>query len=104
MKLIRFILCCCLFPVFAQDPFRNPVKTKLFLQQKYQYLGYIKGPQVYFGFLRRSGAGILRLSFGKNPSFGEVVSITKDKICIKKTSRQWCLYKASQPRAWVLQA
>jgi len=102
MKLIKFALCFFGFVVFAHNPFSKTPKTKLFLQQKYQYLGYIRGPDIYYGFVRHSGAGIERLAFGKNPGFGEITLISQEKICLTKTKQQWCLYKSTQAHPWIL--
>lgn len=88
------------FSLFAADPFHVKSKAQFKLDQKYQYLGYIKGPHLHDGFIRRSGGEVERLSFGKNIGLGQVVVLSKDRICLRKNNQIWCLLKSSQLRAW----
>jgi hypothetical protein len=86
------------------DPFsaRQHKKIKLPMSQKYQYLGFIKGPHIYRGFVRAAGGEVQGLDFGHNSGFGEVILLTQQQICIFKQHQRWCLDKSVQAKLWRL--
>ena len=91
-----------MFDTYAEysDSFIEPIKPKLHVLKKYQYLGFIKGPDVYLGFVRLSGGGVETVKYGKNPGFGNVVSIDNRYICILYHREKWCLYRSNQVKPW----
>jgi hypothetical protein len=87
----------------AKNPFVQSPSPKLRLEQKYQYLGYIKGPKRHYGFIRRSGGEVERLSMGNNPGLGKIVVLSQERICLRKKNKTWCLMKSPQLRPWMLE-
>lgn len=103
MQIIKIIsLSIVLFNAKANypDPFKSLGKSKVQVLQKYQYLGYIKGPDVFLGFIRQAGGGVETLKYGKNPGFGKVTTIDKNFICIVYHKQQWCLDRSTQVKPW----
>lgn len=89
---------------YGKDPFHLKVNSGFKRDQKYQYLGFIKGPKVFYGFIRRSGGEVERLDFGKNPGFGQIILLNQQRICMTKLNKVWCLLKSSQAKPWVLES
>lgn len=70
--------------------------------QKYQYLGYIKGPHIAWAFIRPVGGDILKVVLGKSIGLGKVISFTRDNICIKHGKQQYCLKRSPQALNWMV--
>jgi hypothetical protein len=104
MKIIscRFIFLLYGSLLFAKntDPFTpHPKHTSVML--KYQYLGYIKGPNISWAFIRPVGGDILKVVLGKNLGVGKVISFTKDNICINHGKQKYCLKRSVKALNWV---
>lgn len=105
LRWIIFFFMVLPFILYARvDPFtaRGGKKIHLPIAKKYQYLGFIKGPHIYRGFVRAVGGEVQGLDFGQNPGFGRVVVLNQQQICISKRHQEWCLDKSVQAKLWYL--
>lgn len=104
MKIISWIIICFFYvaSVYPKnpDPFSaHPKRPSVML--KCQYLGYIKGPNIAWAFIKPVGGEILKVMIGKSIGFGKVESFSKDSICIHHAKQQYCLKRSPQAVNWV---
>ncbi len=102
MKLISLMLYSLALYADSADPFKSrtsPIK-KTSMMIKYQYLGYIKGPNLAWGFIRPVGGDILKVVLGKSMGLGKVISFNRDSLCINHAKKTYCLKRSSQALNW----
>ena len=81
------------------DPFIKPAK-KIILNQRYQYLGYVKYDKQIWAYIKPVSRDIERVGLGHAPGLGLVKTIKANKVCLEKSNHIYCLYKSTQAGVW----